>query len=136
MEEMRHAKINSKIYGRLLAKVLPVTIETEEENERMAAYVDKLLEKEALSPEEEKLLDLMSTLIEAYEEKHYPIPDAPPHAVLQMLMEDRELRQTDLLEIFGHRSVVSEALSGKRAITKEQAKLLSQFFGVPRELFV
>ena len=133
---MRRARINPRIYGRLLATALPVAIENDRDHERMMAVVDRLLTKEVLSPEEEKLLDLMSTLIEAYEDKHYPIPEAPPHALLQLLMDDRELRQADLLEIFGHRSIVSEVVSGKRGITRDQAKLLSQFFGVPRELFL
>ena len=131
------ADINQQKYGRLLAKTLPAVIETEEDNERMLAEVKKLLAKgERLSPEEEKLLDLMSTLIEVFEEGRYEIPDAPPNEVLRMLMEDRGLRQKDLVHIFRSSGTISEVLSGKRQISKAQAKALGEFFNLPADLFI
>ncbi len=131
------ANIDLRKYGRLLAKILPAVIETEEENERMLAEVKKLLKKgDKISPEEEKLFELMTKLIEDFEEKHYPIPEAPPNAVLQMLMTDRGLRPNDMQRIFKSSSVVSGVLSGKRKITKTQAKALSEFFKMPFDLFI
>jgi HTH-type transcriptional regulator/antitoxin HigA len=111
------ATINRRKYGELLVRALPVVIETEEENERMLEEVKKLLRKgDSLTPEEDRLLDLLTNLIEAFEEEHYPIPDAPPHAVLKMLMEDRGLRQRDLLHVFGgSRSITSEVLLRRSA---------------------
>jgi HTH-type transcriptional regulator/antitoxin HigA len=130
-------KIDSRKYGRLLAKTLPAVIETEKEYERLLAEVKKLLRKgERISAEEEKLLDLMSVLIENYEDEHHPIPDAPPHAVLQMLMEDRNLRQKDRVHLLGSSGVASEAINGKRSISKTQAKALGKFFNVSPELFI
>lgn len=130
-------KIDSRKYGRLLAKTLPAIIENEKEYERLLEEVTKLLRKgERISAEEEKLLDLMSRLIEDYEEEHHPIPDAPPHAVLQMLMEDRGLRQKDLVHIFGSSGVASEVVNGKRSISKTQARALGKFFNVSPELFI
>lgn len=130
--------IDRKKYGRLLARAQPMVIETEEENERMLAEVSKLMRRGEgnLSPEEEALLDVMVTLVEQFEEKAYPIPDAPPHTMLQFLMEQRGLRQKDLVHIFRSSGTISEVLSGKRAISKSQAKALGEFFGLPADLFI
>jgi len=51
-------------------------------------------------------------------------------------MEEHGLRQRDLLDIFGSRGIASEVVSGKRAISKEQAKKLAQRFHVPAGIFV
>jgi len=130
--------MDRKKYGRLLARAQPVVIETEEESERMLAEVARLMHKGEgnLSPEEEALLDVMVTLIEQFEEKAYPIPDAPPHRVLKTLMENRGLRQKDLMGIFRSSGTISEVLSGKRAISKSQAKALGELFGLPADVFI
>src|SRR5687768_16956799 len=73
----------------LLARTLPAVIETEAENDHFLAEIEKLIDKDQRSPEEDKLLDLMTTLVEDFEEKNYPIPDAPPHEALQELMRSR-----------------------------------------------
>ncbi len=67
-------------YGRLLAKVLPVKIETVEEYDRLVAETEKLMQKDedSLSPEVERLLDLLADLIEQYDETHYPLPQTNP----------------------------------------------------------
>lgn len=131
-------RVDRKKYGRLLARTTPMVIETEEDNERMLAEVDKLMRKgeDNLSPEEEALLDVMTTLIEHYEEKAHPIPDAPPHRVLRTLMENRGLRQKDMMHIFRSSGTLSEVLSGKRAISKSQAKALGEFFHLPADVFI
>jgi HTH-type transcriptional regulator/antitoxin HigA len=128
--------LDSKKYARLLARTLPVVIETEEENERMLAEVDKLMDKNPLTPEESKLFDLMVRLIEDFEEDAYPMGDVSPHQMLQHLMEARGLSQVDLLPIFGGRGRVSEVVNGKRGISKDQAKKLGEYFHVSAELFI
>lgn len=63
---------------------MPVIIETEEENERMLAVVEKLMDKgENLTPEEDKLLKLLAKLIEDFEKQYYQPEDATPLEVLQ-----------------------------------------------------
>lgn len=75
----RIRKINTSRYRIILSKAMPVIIETEEENERMLAVVEKLMEKgEAISPEEEKLLKLLARLIEDFEEQYYHPREATP----------------------------------------------------------
>jgi HTH-type transcriptional regulator/antitoxin HigA len=131
-------KLNTAKYGQLLLEALPRPIETEEENERALAIVNELMSKgeDKLTPEEQALLKLLVRLIEDLEEKAYPIPEAPGWRVLRTLMENRGIRQADLLHIFGSRGIASEVVNGKRAISKAQAKALGEFFKVSPELFI
>src|SRR5262245_17908242 len=116
-------KFDLRRYSRLVSKVAPLVIETKEEFERTDTEVGRLLKNgyENLSVEEKRLLALLSRLIEDYEERTFPIPDSPPHWTLQFLMEQNDLRQVDLVVIFGSRGRVSEVVNGKRAISKTQA---------------
>jgi len=128
--------IDPQKYGKLLARALPAVIETEAENDHFLAEIEKLIDKAQRSPEEDKLLDLMTTLVEDFEEKNYPIPDAPPHEALQELMRSRGLKQRDLLDIFGSDGIASEVVNGKRNISRTQAKSLAEYFHVPVDLFI
>jgi HTH-type transcriptional regulator/antitoxin HigA len=128
--------IDPRKYGRLLARTLPGIIETKSEYERFLTEIEKLIDQEKRSPEEDKLLDLITTLVEKFEEKNYPIPDAPPHEALRELMRSRGLKQRDLLGIFGSDGIASEVVNGKRNISRAHAKSLAKYFHVPVELFI
>ncbi|MDQ3375178.1 MAG: helix-turn-helix domain-containing protein [Acidobacteriota bacterium] len=121
--------INDKKYGTLLTKVLPRRIETEEENDRYLAIVEKMIDKgaEKFSPEEDKLFDLLAILIEEFEKKAYPMPSVPANERLKYILEERGMKQKDLVPLFGSEGVVSEILSGKRLITLKTAKRLADF---------
>jgi HTH-type transcriptional regulator / antitoxin HigA len=124
-------------YKRLLSQTMPVIIETEAENERMLKVIEKLMDKgEDLSPEEEKLLKLLTRLVEDFEERYYQPREATPLEVLQHLMESREVKQTHLWEVFGSKGIASEVLNGKRGISKTHAKALAEYFRVPADLFI
>ena len=136
---MRRAvrRIDPARYKRLLSQTMPVIIETEEENERMLKVIEKLMDKgEQLSPEEEKLLKLLTRLVEDFEERYYHPRDASPLEVLQHLMESRAVKQTHLWEVFGSKGIASEVLNGKRGISKTHARALADYFHVPAELFI
>ena len=128
--------IDPRKYGRLLAKALPVVIETERENERILGEVDRLMAKERLSPEESKLFDLMVRLIEDFEGRHYQLSASTPHGILRELMEARGVRPHDLWGVFGSKGTASEVINGKRAMSKAHAKALGEFFRVSPELFI
>lgn len=139
MERMSRAvrRIDPARYKRLLSQTMPVVIESEEENERMLAVVEKLMEKgEKVSPEEEKLLKLFTRLIEDFEARYYHPKEAAPLEVLQHLMEARGLKQTHLWEVFGSKGIASEVLNGKRGISKTQARALANYFHVSADLFI
>ncbi len=128
---------NPEKYGALLMSALPQVIENQKELKRAEEIIDKLLSKgENLSPEEERLLDLISDLIEKYEDEHYPFPEVAPNEVLKFLMEQNDYKQKDMVHIFGSSGIASEVVNGKRSISKAQAKKLAEFFKVSVELFI
>ena len=134
---MALAAINETAYGRLLARALPRVIKTEEENERMIAELENLDTRgRRLTPEEENLAELMTLLVRQFEESRYPLGRAEPLEALRVLMENRGLRQRDLIPVFGSSSVASDVVNGKRSISKSQAKKLAEFFHVPVTLFI
>lgn len=123
-------------YSKLLARVGPKVIRTEQENEHFLEMLSQLDTRGTrLSKEEKELVELLTLLIEDFEERHYALPKAPPLEVLQFLMEQHNLRQADLLDVFKTRSIASEVMSGKRELTKEHIRLLSQRFHVSPEVF-
>jgi HTH-type transcriptional regulator / antitoxin HigA len=123
-------------YAELLAKVPPKVIHTEEENERYIAALYELEHShEILTPEEKDLAELLTLLIEDFEEKHYQLPKASPTEVLSFLMDQHGLKQKDLTDVFGTPSIVSEVMSGKRDLNKDHIARLSERFHVSPELF-
>jgi HTH-type transcriptional regulator / antitoxin HigA len=131
-------KIDLQKYARLVARAKPLVIETEAEYNRADAEIGRLLRKGAknLSAEEQRLLMLLSRLVEDYENQTFPVPTSASHETLQFLMAQNDLRQADLVPIFGSRGRVSEIVNGKRAISKAHAKALGEFFKVSPELFI
>lgn len=128
---------NKEVYGQLLLDVLPVSIDSDQEYDRIEAIFNNLWNKKKLTPEEEKLFQLLADLLEDYGKKVVgEIPPLPPRELLASLMKDNGLRQTDMTEIFGTQSVVSEVLAGKREITKRQAKALADKFAMRIEAFI
>lgn len=117
-------------YARLLTQTLPGIIETEAENERVLAIIEGLIDKEKLSPDESKLLKLLTRLVEDFEEKAYPIGSSSPAEVLKFLLEERGMKQKDLVPVFGSEGTTSDILNGKRPITIKTAKKLSEFLGL------
>jgi HTH-type transcriptional regulator/antitoxin HigA len=139
MEVMSTAPLtlNPKKYGKLLAKVQPTVIRSEEENERMLFLVEQLMAKgKDVTPEEGELLRLLGKLIADFEEKFYHLEDAEPYEILKELMAARGLTQSDVARLFGSKSRASDVINGKRAISKSQAKALAEMFRVSAELFI
>ena len=122
-------------YRRLVSKAMPLVIETEAENERLLALVAPMMKRE-LSPEEAKLFDLLTKLIEDFEDRHYPMGTSSPTEMLQFLMEQRDLRQRDIVHLFGSSGVASEVINGNRAISKKLAKSVAEFFHVSPDIFI
>ncbi len=130
-------RFDQRKYGRLLAQTAPAVIRNESECRRVEGEISKLLRKgDNLTPEGERLLDLLSALVEQYEDETEDFPDSPPCRDLRFLMEQNDLRQVDLIKIFGSSGRVSEVGNGKRGISKAQAKTLGEFFKVSPEVFI
>jgi HTH-type transcriptional regulator/antitoxin HigA len=127
---------DEKTYGRLLQEALPHVIRTEDEYERFTSELLRLDELDEPTREQEELAELLTLLIDEYEERRYPIPKASPQQTLQHLMEARGLTQKDLQKVFGSKGITSEVFHGKRSISKAQAKKLAEFFHVRVEVFI
>lgn len=123
-------------YGALLRKIPPKVIRTEKENEAYTEILYKLDRRSSkLTAAEKELADLLTLLVEDFEQKRYRLPKAKPLDVLRFLMEQRHLLQKDLADVFGTPSIVSEVLNRKRELNKEQIARLSARFHVSPELF-
>ncbi len=123
-------------YAELLAQTLPGVIHSEEENEHFIAVLAELERRsDNWSVAENKLADLLTLLIESFEEENYKLKAATPAEVLQELIEANGLKQKDLVDAFGAASTVSAVLNGKRDMTREHIKRLSERFHVSPEVF-
>ena len=120
----------------LLAKIPPRVIRSEEQNEQYIAALYELEQRhKRWTKAEAELADLLTLLIEDFEEKNYKLPKASPLQVIAFLMEQHGLKQKDLADVFGTPSIVSEVMHGKRELNKEQIRRLSERFHVSPELF-
>ena len=81
------------------------------------------------------MAELLTLLIEDFEEKHYSLKPATGVEALQELMDANDLKQKDLADVFGTPSIISEVLSVKRKLTTEHIRKLSRRFRVSPELF-
>jgi len=123
-------------YATLLAKTFPAVIHSEKENEHYTALLEELDHKpEKLTPAEQRLAELLTLLIEDFEEKHYALEPATGIEALEELIEANRLKQKDLVDVFGTPSIVSEVLNGRRRLTTEHIRRLSRRFHVSPELF-
>jgi HTH-type transcriptional regulator/antitoxin HigA len=129
--------LDEQRYRQLLDVTLPVAIRTEAEYQRLLRATAALAEKpeDEISPEEGRLLELLSILIEEYENRAHPLPASKPHKMLAYLLDERGMKASDLWSILP-KSRVSEILNGKRGISKAQARKLADLFRVPVDLFV
>ncbi len=112
-------------------------VRTEQENERRIAELEQLDQRYVeLTPEEREYCELLTFLIEAFENANYSLEGSTASSRLRSLMEDHGLRQRDLLEVFGSGGIASEVVNGKRAISTSQAKKQAKKFHVPADLFL
>ena len=134
---MNATLLDERQYRKLLERALPVAIRTEEEYHRLLGAGADLMEKpeDEISEEEGRLLELLSILIEEYENRAHPLPKSKPHKMLAYLLQEKNMKPSDLWTVLP-KSRVSEILNGKRGISKTQAKQLAELLRVPVDLFV
>lgn len=99
----------------------------------IAGYFEN--QPEVGSPDGDRF-DVLATLIEAYEEGHYPIAALDPVEMISAYMEMAGLTQKDLAELFGSSPRASEVLSRKRALTMDMAYKLNRTWGIPAETLI
>jgi HTH-type transcriptional regulator/antitoxin HigA len=124
-------------YPRLLSKNAPAVIHTKAEHRRFLAELEEMLRKPSMTQAEQRYCELLGVLIEDFEKKVFILKSkAQPVDVLKELMAANGLQQKDLLDVFKHKTMVSEILSGKRPLSLEHIRRLARRFRVSPEVFI
>jgi HTH-type transcriptional regulator/antitoxin HigA len=122
--------------AKMIANGAPRVIRNDQE---LAAYTEALFELTALekpSRDEAAAIELLTMLVDRYEQEHYPVPAADAVSVVRFLIEQQSLAQRDLIPQFGSESAVSMFLSGQRKLTLDQVRKLSIRFKLPADVFI
>ena len=122
--------------AKMIAKGAPHVIHSDAE---LAEYTEVLFRLTSLSRpsrSEEEAIELLTLLIERYEETHYPIPSPDAVSVVRFLLEHQNLTQRDLIPEFGSESAVSMFLSGERKLTLDQVRKLRSRFKLSADVFI
>ena len=110
-------------------------IKTEADHEAALAEVDRLMEAPPDGPEGDRL-DVLVTLIEAYEARHHPIDPPDPVEAIRFRMEQQGLTRKDLEAMLGGRGRVSEVLSRKRGLSLAMIRRLHAGLGIPADVLI
>ena len=110
-------------------------IRSEADYETALKTIDRLWEAAQGSPEADHL-DVLVTLVEAYEEKHYPIPPPDPIEAILYYMESQGLSESDLKTYLGSRTCVSEVLNRECALSLDMIRKLHKGLGIPADILV
>lgn len=110
-------------------------IRTERDYEATLAEIERLMHAQPDTPEGDRL-DVLVTLIEAWEAQHHPIEAPDPIALIQFAMEQRGLGRADLQPMLGERGRVSEILARRRPLTLAMIRKLQAGLGLPAEVLV
>jgi HTH-type transcriptional regulator / antitoxin HigA len=129
-------------YKELRGKMSPEAIARSEQktadNVRMLNKIEALMDKgENRAPEEDRLLDLLVKLVQDFEATAYPVGESTPGELLGYMIKQRGMKQVELIPVLGcSKSFISEMISGRREISKANAKKLAAFFEKPVDMFI
>ena len=110
-------------------------IKTEHDYSFALERVNLLFDAKPDTPEGDEL-DILVTLIEKYEQIHYPIPEPDPIEAIKFMMEQNGLNDADLGIILKSRSRVSELFNRKRALTIKQIRILTETLHIPASTLI
>ena len=110
-------------------------IKTERDHLRTLKEIEGLMTAKPNSPEGDRL-DVLVTLVEAWEAKHYPLDLPDPVAAIRYHMERNELRPKDLVPYIGGRDRVYEVLNRKRPLSLRMIWRLHRGLGIPAESLI
>jgi HTH-type transcriptional regulator / antitoxin HigA len=113
----------------------PKIIKTEAEHAEALARIEKIFEAEPGTPEGDEL-ELLTMLVERYEDETYPMDLPDPVSAIKFRMEQQGLKNKDLIPFIGSPSKVSEVLSGQRGLSLTMIRSLVQGLGIPAEVLV
>jgi HTH-type transcriptional regulator / antitoxin HigA len=112
-------------------------LRTEAEYMAAVAEVDRLLEENAPAgtPDYDRL-ELLAVLIEAYDDRHYPVARTTPQKVVDFMLSQKEMTRAELAPVLGGRSRVSEFFAKKRRLSITQIKRIRDLLDIPADLLI
>jgi HTH-type transcriptional regulator / antitoxin HigA len=110
-------------------------IRTDADHEAALERIDSLMVALPGTPEADEL-DVLATLVEAYESRRFPIDDPDPLSAIEFRMDQLGLTRKDLEPLLGSRGRVSEVLNGRRALSLQMIRRLHRELGIPLESLV
>jgi HTH-type transcriptional regulator / antitoxin HigA len=123
-------------YMELVHRFHPRPIRSDVEHEAACEIIEPMVGRSDLCDDEEDYLDVLSLLIEHYEEHRHPIPDATPLEMLKHLMDAHGMTQAELGRLLGSSGLASQILRGKRQLSKTHIRKLADRFNVDAGLFL
>lgn len=110
-------------------------VKTEQDYKMALSRIEELWGAKKDSPESDEL-DLLATLVESYEMKHYPISPPDPVDAIKFRMEQMGMSNSDMVKYLGSQSRVSEVLNRKRRLTLGMIKSLYKGLKIPAEVLL
>ncbi|MDJ0724628.1 MAG: transcriptional regulator [Prochloraceae cyanobacterium] len=110
-------------------------IKTELDYQNALKEIEQLFDVEPRSPLKDRL-DILATLVEAYEQKHYPIEAPDPISAILYYLEARGLSEQDLVDYIGTREQVTAILNKQQPLTLDIIRRLNQNLGIPAEILI
>ena len=137
MSATREAKTPTRLAG-LMRVVAPLAIRTQRDYQRMVAAIDRLAILDKRSAEQERYLDTLTILVEAYEREHHDIDlkGIDVVEVLTLLLGEHGMSGRELGLLLGQPQLGGKILRGERALSKEHIRILSRHFKVGADLFL
>ena len=110
-------------------------IKTEEDYQQALKRLERIFDSPIDSTERDEA-EILSILIEKYEDEHYPIGPPDPIEAIKFRMEQMDMKKSDLAKIIGYKSRVSEIFSGKRKLTLQMIRKLHDKLNIPYETLI
>ena len=115
----------------------PHVLRSEAEYEAAIAEIEQLLDEDVeVGSEGYDRLEFLSVLVEHYEDERYPMGRVTPQQAVTFMLEQKGMTRSDLEEVMGGKSRVSEFLNGKRELSKSQVEGLRLLLGIPADLLL
>lgn len=116
----------------------PHPLRDEQEYDAAVEEIDSLLDLDpAPGTEEHERLEFLSLLVEAYDEEHFPMGElSTPQSVVDFMLDQKGMSRTDLYELMGGKSRVSDFFNGKRPLSRNQIIALRDALGIPADLLI
>ena len=110
-------------------------IRTPDDHEKAIVRIAQIMTASPGTPEEDEL-DILTTLVDAYERKHFPMDAPDPITAIRFRMEQQGLTRKDLEPFLGSRARVSEVLSGKRRLNLTMVRRVRSGLGISADLLI